>query len=116
MSLLSIADKVPPFVCRIVARKNHGWQPMSIRDIAEASGIKKSRVAEISRMTSWRGIAIEEVDAYSRACGVDLENPWKTIEYIRESKFAFMENASARQRRVYKELFQLNRSPEAQAA
>lgn len=110
MTLLEQADQFPPILCRYLARKKHGYHPMSVRDIAAASGLSKSKVAELSDRTSWRGIAIEDVVAFSLACGVDLQRPSRVMEYIRRSKRVYLARANPQQREFLARIFKLRGS------
>lgn len=105
MTILDIAEKFPPCVCRYLARKNHGHKPMTVRDIAEKSGLGKSTVAKLSLLRTWKGVSIDTVVSFSLACGVDLLNPHKVTEYLRRSKRAHLDNVSPIQRKFFHKLF-----------
>lgn len=78
---------------------------MSHRDIARASGLSKTKVAELSLKRSWEGVAIEDVDAFARACGVDLMNKKRVAEYIRHAKRVHLQNATPVQKKFFERLF-----------
>lgn len=105
MTLLEVANKFPPCVCRMLARKKNGHAPLSVREIAQKSGISKSIVATLSMKDSWEGVAIEDVVQFSLACGVDLMRPAETMKYIRRSKRVHLENADPSQKKFFLRLF-----------
>jgi hypothetical protein len=105
MNLLQLADRFPPAVCRYLARKDHGHSPMSHRDIAKASGLPKTKVAELSLKKSWKGVPIDVVVRFSSACGVDLLRSKKTLSYIRRAKRVHLQNATPAQKKFFIRLF-----------
>lgn len=105
VSLISLANRLPPFICRYVARKKHGHEPLSHTDISKASKLSRSYVAELSRRKNWNGIPIDVVERFSRGCGVNLMVPWKTLEFLRQSKKHHIEGATSAQRRFIFSLF-----------
>ncbi len=104
--LLDIANKFPPHICRYVARKKHGLEPMSHADIARKSGLSRSFVASLSKRKTWKGIPVNVIDSFSRACGVDILVPKRTIEFLRHSKKAHLRSATKLQRIFIASLFQ----------
>lgn len=80
---------------------------MSHRELAEASGLSKSYVAELSRKTSWRGQRIEVIVNFSRACGVDLMKPCSVTEYLKKCKRIYIANAPKAQKKMYLRIFRL---------
>ena len=56
---------------------------MSHREIAEKSGLSKSTVSDLSRRTSWNGIDIDTVVAFSQACGIDLLRTGKLRDSVK---------------------------------
>lgn len=99
MNLFLLAEVTPPILCRILARKANGRRPMTIRDIAEKSGLRKSKVALIAVKESWSGIAIDDVVKFAAGCGVDLTNTKRNREFLRHGKKIFVSNAPPAQRR-----------------
>lgn len=78
---------------------------MSHRDIATASGLSKTKVAELSLKRSWEGVPIEQVEAFARACGVDLLRPKRALEYLRRAKRVHMQNATPAQKEFFQRMF-----------
>lgn len=103
--MLEIADRFPPFVCRFVARKDHGTKPMSHTDLAKASGLSRAYISVLSRRRSWKGIPINVVDRFSKACGVDLLTPKHTIRFLRYAKKNHLAGATIAQRKFIASLF-----------
>jgi hypothetical protein len=104
-SLLSVADRFPPHICRFAARKSHGTEPMSHSDLAKASGLSRAYVAKLSRRRTWKGIPVNVIDAFTSACGVSLFSPWATIRFLKTSKKMHLRRASAAQRKFIGSLF-----------
>jgi hypothetical protein len=105
MTLIEIANRLPPAACRYLARKDHGHTPMSHRDIAQASGLSKSTVAILSLKRSWNGVPIDVVVRFSSACGVDLMNRKKVTRFLRTAKRVHMRNASPQQKKFFQKMF-----------
>jgi hypothetical protein len=105
MTLLEVANQFPPCACRFLARKKNGHLPMSHRDLAAASGLSKTKVAELSLRRSWEGVPIDVVEAFSKACGVDLLRPGRTWEYLRRYKRVHLQNATPAQKEFFKRMF-----------
>ena len=64
-------NQYPPIACRIFARHKFG-RPMSSKEIAVASGLTILRVEAISELTSWKGVDVLEMQAFTEACGMDF--------------------------------------------
>lgn len=95
--LLKRLDTIPPFICRVIARRKNGWEPMSLREIAEKSGLKKDRVHTISKLMSWAKVPVKEAMQYASACGVDLLHPGPHKKWLRRSKLKHVGRAHPRQ-------------------
>lgn len=67
-NLLELCDRFPPSLCRLAAKK--GKRPLSVREIAQASGLSKDTISRWSRKNSWAFI-IEPVMKFCLACGVN---------------------------------------------
>lgn len=105
MTLLQIAEKFPPSLCRFCARKKHGLVPMSHRDLAAVSGLCKSTVAKLSKKQSWKGVSIDVVVRFSAACGVDLRNPKRAVDFLKNGKKSHILKAGINQRKFFAEIF-----------
>jgi hypothetical protein len=105
LNILQLADRFPPAVCRYLARKDHGHSPMSHRDIAKASGLPKTKVAELSLKKSWKGVPIDVVVRFSSACGVNLLKTGETRKYVRRYKRVHLQNATPAQKKFFIRLF-----------
>lgn len=101
------ANRVPPFLCRLFARKRNGRVPSTCRDLAALSGLSKSWVSEISAMTSWDLVSIADADAFARACGVDFDNPHLVADHFRRSKRVFLFTSHPNQRALFMRLMRL---------
>lgn len=102
--ILATANRLPPFICRLHARKKNGLKAMSHADIAKASGLSRSRVASLSSERRWDHIAIKTADAFARACGVDLTRPASVLRWFRAAGMAHVRGGNAQQRRFFHRL------------
>lgn len=98
-SLLQKADRFPPCLCRFVARKNHGMDPMSHREIGRKARMSKDTVASLSLKTSWKGVPVDVIDRFSWACGVDIMNPKNAVRFLRKGKKRHLTVMTPQQRR-----------------
>lgn len=98
MTLMEAVGRVSPKACRLIARKNRGRLPMSCADIAALSGLSKSRVADISKMESWKGIPIDTVEAFARACGVNHLKAEAQLDFIRRRPLNHLKRGTRTQR------------------
>lgn len=69
-----ISETFPPVLVRLLARQPHG-RPMSVVEIAVASGLTEAKVEVLSRQTTWRDIDLPTMRAYVIGCGVDFCEP-----------------------------------------
>lgn len=106
MTLLEKLNSIPPCVCRLLARKAHGRQPMSHSDIARASGLSLATVSVLSFRLDWSGVTVDVADRFARACGVNHLAAERQLEFVRRRKMVHVLNAPTNQRRFYNRLFQ----------
>lgn len=102
-------DRLPPRVCRLLARRKGGGGtnrlPLTARDIAQASGLSVERVARISRLKSFASVPIAEADAFRRGCGITRENERRHVYYLRRTRLwskkplAHLDNMTPKQKR-----------------
>lgn len=110
--LLDRANQIPPFICRIIARKRvtargvSRMEPLSHNDIAEATQLPRSTVADISVRESWDGISMDVADKFASACGVDLTQPGRHLRWLRAVRIRHLAAGNAQQRRFFARLFQ----------
>lgn len=84
-TLLERLDVMPPFIVYALARKGVGYAFRRIycKEMAETSELSERTIARISTKLSWRGITVETVDAFFRACRVDPFHLSLQRKYIR---------------------------------
>lgn len=73
-------DKIPPNLCRVLAR--NGRLAMTNQEISDASGLTLKRVGEISRLTTWAKVDVGQASAFASACGVNLVNQGQVRKYL----------------------------------
>lgn len=102
--LLSKADRLPPFVCRLIAREKNGRKPLSYSAIAKETGLSRSRVAEILVATSWKRIPVEDADKIAGACGVDLSTPGRYYKWMKKAALMHIHTGTAAQKKMFARL------------
>jgi len=73
LSITQKAERFPPILCRLLARKRYG-RPMTLLEIAEASHMTPHEVESLSQSTTWEGVDIFRLKAFTSACGVDFDD------------------------------------------
>ena len=104
--ILALANRIPPFLCRILARKNAGWRALSHSDLAKRTGIPRSSIADLSQKTSWQGVPIDVIDRFAAGCGIDLTRPEAYHRKLRRLSFRHIARANPTQRRFFHRLLQ----------
>tara|TARA_R100000900_G_scaffold84844_4_gene66766 strand:- start:6 stop:374 length:369 start_codon:yes stop_codon:yes gene_type:complete len=81
LNMVKHFDKLPPYLCRVLARK--GRKALTNQDISNVSGLTVKRVGEISRLKSWGSVPLAQINAFAKACGVDLINQSNVRKYLK---------------------------------
>jgi hypothetical protein len=107
--ILDKLDRLPPCVCRLLARCRHGkgWRGLSHRELGQISKLPKSTIAELSFRKTWKGVAVDVVDAFAAACGVDHLRARRQITYLRTRSMTYTETGSIAQVKMYTRLLRL---------
>lgn len=100
MTILEKCNKFPPFLCRLVARKVHGRQPMTNAEIARKSGLSIANVDKLARARNWNHCTLKTVAAFAMGCGVDLLRPRRHLDYLRRRKKAQWQASKAHSKYV----------------
>lgn len=114
-SLLTMLDRFPPFLCRLIARNNGKGgtrKPLDNSEIARRSGLTVEKVASISKLPSWETVPVGICDRFRKACGITPRNEFRQIEYLRRSRdparvlrpLAHLDNLERRKRARLKKL------------
>lgn len=114
MTLLSAANKFPPCLCRLLARKRHGRQPMTNTEIAHIAMISRGLVAKLSKKTRWDDVTLSVAVRFSMACGVNLNAPSEQIKFLRKNALAYQRVGTASQQKMYRRItmaIQQSRNP-----
>tara|TARA_Y100001937_G_scaffold96987_2_gene131946 strand:+ start:1289 stop:1861 length:573 start_codon:yes stop_codon:yes gene_type:complete len=85
MSLLEKLDKMPPFLCRLLARRK--GKSLSNRQLASDLGVSVRTIQRISEKKSWDDVPVGFAQKFSGACGVDLLRQNKSMDYFKRRKF-----------------------------
>ncbi len=77
LTLQAKADRFPPIVCRLLARKRvrHDYvEAMSDEELRSLSGLSMATIKRLSWTHSWDGVPVAEMLAFTRACGIDFDD------------------------------------------
>ena len=92
LNIVKQFDRLPPYLCRVLARKDR--KALTNSEVSRISGLTVKRVGEIARLKSWGSVPLSQISAFSRACGVDLLNQSNVRKYLmRGPKMAHVEKA-----------------------
>ncbi len=105
-SILECLDRVPPCICRLLARTGRGRKSLSNAQIAVLASISKNTVHRLSNRTSWSGFTIDVIMRFSKACGVDLLKPKRQMDYLRRGQFLHVYGSKGHQRQLYSKIFE----------
>lgn len=87
MYWVSKLDKLPPNVCRLLARVPHkAKQALTTDDIARRSGFSKQKVRAMSRLRSWKDVTVGDMEIFKSACGIAVgKGEALQLAYLRRS-------------------------------
>jgi hypothetical protein len=91
MLLIEKLDRMPPFLCRLMARRN-GRSP-SNKDLSKDSGIPLTTLRRICEKKTWADVPVGMAQRFSVACGVDLLRQTRSLEYFKRRKFAHIKKS-----------------------
>lgn len=101
MTIRERANRMPPMLVRVLARKNHGLAPMSNEEIAAKSGISTNTIVRLSTRKNWDDVTVRVMDGFCRACGVNLDAPRRQIEFWKRRGMSYVTRANPRQKMMY---------------
>lgn len=84
MTLLAILNEFPPPVIRMAARSGRG-KPMTLKEIAQNSGLSLAMATWIADRTSWASVDVWMVDDFLRGCGYEFSDLSKLRKYLRRT-------------------------------
>lgn len=107
-SLLEYLDQLPPYLCRMLARrmgKGKKRVPMTTAEIVEASGLDKKTVLDISGRETWAEVFVSTADAFRKGCGITPSNQGRQLMYLARTRqtanpFAHLDKLHYKQRRM----------------
>lgn len=68
MTLLEKLNRLPPCICRLLAKIN--GQLATDRELMMVTGWSRAKLGRIAKATTWAEIAVIDVDAFLFACGL----------------------------------------------
>lgn len=81
-------ERLPPFlayaICTVYERGRA--RHISLKELAQRTGLTKWQVVSISRRLSWKGVAVERMVAFLEACDIDICRLRETARRIRRHK------------------------------
>lgn len=100
-STVEYLDRLPPYVCRMIARYNH--IAMSTDVIAARSLLSRRKVLQLSKLRTFASVPVAVADNFRAACGITWENERQHYYYLirtRRSKkpFAHLDRLSVSER------------------
>lgn len=96
LTLSQKLERFPPVACRLLARRrtrDGRFTPLLDHELADRSGLAMAKIKALSWTCSWDGVPVDEMLAFTRACGVDLENRrtlWNHWRYLRSRNFHYL--------------------------
>lgn len=85
MTLTEKLDRLPPCICRLLAKSN--GELATDAEIRGATGWSRAKLERISQATTWAGISVGDVDSFLAACGIrwssQRKERWKLTRIIR---------------------------------
>lgn len=106
-TVLDKLNRIPPFVCRLLARKNRGREGMSHLEIAKLSKLSKSTVAELSLKTDWNGVPVDVAVSFAVACGINHLACRAQRDFFKRRIKSYVYNGDGNRRRFYDRLLEL---------
>lgn len=84
-TILARLDVTPPFIVYALARKGRGFgfRRIHCKEMAKTSSLSERTIARLANRLSWRGVAVDVVDAFFRACNVNPFLLCRQRQYIR---------------------------------
>ncbi len=82
MSLTEHLDRLPPCIVRLVARRRGKRLPL--HELVERSGLAYGTIQRLSVKVTWADTPPRMIDAFCRACNVDIVHPRATLKYLRK--------------------------------
>ena len=89
MRLIEKLDRMPPFLCRLMARRG-GKSPSKL---SKDSGIPLTTLRRLCEKKSWSDVPVGLAEKFSQACGVDLLRQTRSLEYFKRRKFAHIKKS-----------------------
>lgn len=83
-SLVQTLDRIPPFVCYVLLRKEFTSLRAKHRWVAKKSKLSAKTVDRIYRRKTWGRLRVDVVMRFSEACGVNLLKPKSKLAYLAE--------------------------------
>lgn len=86
MYWVSKLDKLPPNVCRLLARvPNKPKAPLTTEQISQRSGLSKQTVRRISRLRSWATVPLETHEKFKIGCGITPGRECLQVAYLKRT-------------------------------
>lgn len=93
-------NQTPPCLCRLLARKNHGRTLLTVREIADRSGLSRSTVAAVATLTTWNDISVGVMAKFTLGCGVDLLRMRRQKQFFKNGMKSVIRTATPAQRQM----------------
>lgn len=101
MILSEKLNRIPPYLCRYVARTQDGRRGLTHAEIARAAKLNVSTVKEISFALSFDNFTVRTATAFSIACGVNHLTAERVVEFLKRRRHIHVANATGNQKKMY---------------
>lgn len=86
MNVLRYLDRLPPFVCRLIARDPQAKRrPLTIAEIGSRAGLPPGHARHVLKKTTWADVKVETALRLRAACGIDERKEWRQIFYLKRA-------------------------------
>lgn len=104
MILSEKLNRIPPYLCRYVARTRDGRRGLTHAEIARAAKLNVSTVKEISFALSFDNFTVKTATAFSIACGVNHLAAERVVEFLKRRRRVHVLSARGNQKKMYDRL------------
>ena len=103
MTDLEEADRLPPFVCRLLARDGRHHRAYSTKELVQRSGLNEKTIRRLARMDSWAKVLVGVRSRFREACGINRGNENYQLKFLKmtaKSKQPFLHLLSLERREL----------------
>lgn len=87
-SLLDKLDRLPPILCRLLAKEN--GKLMSDVRLSKLTGWGLSKLRRVYRQTTWGNVTVEDADVFLTACGCSWSSQRRQLWHLSRPRSQFL--------------------------